>query len=229
MGFAKPCDTGFFQGQTVATVADALGLLCTAQTQTGGGCRVTVGQGGQFDTLAEAIETLLGKKSVDICLCLLPGEHIFGGTWRKDKGSEYFNLAIIGCGAGTKVILESPPAFIGLSSLKLENFVLDGMQEDLPLTVEGCTEVDVGDLHHVGLAQKNPLIRVTGGERVRLAENILETYTKDGLKEKESGLLKPQKVFALISNWLTSMPYRCATIFWVRPERGRSLGRAPPE
>ena len=224
--FAKPCDTSVYQGQTVNTVEDVLKLLCNVQagqiayqpgagctalpsgTQTvqvaldalcarpagGGGCRITIGEGGIFPTLEEAIKKLLEAGERDMCLCLLPGEHTFGGEW--ENSEDRLNLSITGCGAGSKVVLKDALTFIGLTSLKLENFAIDGMKADLPLTVEGCSEVDISNLHHAGLAQKNPLIRVSGGDRVRLEENILETYTKDGLKEKESGLLKPQKVFA---------------------------------
>ena len=184
VGFSKPCDTGFFKGQTVTTVADALGLLCDVQT--GGGCKVTVGEGGVFNTLEEAIKELQNRGQPHICLCLLPGRHRFGGTWKKEL--DRFNLSITGCGAGTKVILENPLEFIGLTSLKLENFAMDSMAQNFPLTVRRCTEVDIINLHHVGLAKENPLIRVTGGERVRLEENILEAYTTIGLE-------KPQKVF----------------------------------
>jgi hypothetical protein len=55
--------------------------------------------------------------------------------------------------------------------------------------VSECTELDISNLHHMGLAMNNPLMRVSGGERVRLEENILEAYTTIGLE-------KPQEVFS---------------------------------
>ena len=57
------------------TVQQAIDALCNRTT--GGGCTVTVGNGGQFKLLDEAIKTLLAEASdprnVDICICLLPG------------------------------------------------------------------------------------------------------------------------------------------------------------
>ena len=218
VGFPKPCDTSIYQGQTVATVEDALKLLCDVKAgqiayqpgsgctalpgintvqaaldalcvrPAGGGCKVTVGEGGQFDTLDKAIQTLLSQKVFDICICLLPGEHTFGGVWQKEKEFERFNLTISGCGPGTKVILKDSLRFIGLTSLRLENFNINAMSDELPVTVDGCAGLDISNLHHVGLAIKTPLIRLAGGEQVRLVGNILEAYTT-------VGMVKPQKVF----------------------------------
>lgn len=221
VGFNETCNTSIYQGQTVATVEDALHLLCDVKAgqiayqpgagctyldttintvqaaldalclrPAGGGCKVTVGQGGQFDTLDEAIKTLLSQKVFDICLCLLPGEHTFGGIWQKEEDFAHFNLAITGCGAGAKVVLKDALTFIGLTSLKLENFAMNGngMAQDFPLMVRQCTELDINNIHHVGLAKESALMRVSGGERVRLEENILEAYTTIGLE-------KPRKVF----------------------------------
>jgi len=48
----------------------------TLSRGTGGGCSVTVGAGGEFPTLEEAIKSLLDVpkdfKDVDVCICLLP-------------------------------------------------------------------------------------------------------------------------------------------------------------
>ena len=176
----------FLNQPGIDTVQEALDALCTRPS--GGGCKVTVGQGGQFDTLDEAITTLLSQKVFDICLCLLPGEHAFGGTWQTEKDYPRFNLTITGCGAGSKVVLKNALSFIGLTSLKLENFAMNGMARDFPLTVTQCTELDISNLHHVGLAKQSALMHVSGGERVRLEETILEAYTTIGLE-------KPRKVF----------------------------------
>lgn len=202
VGFTQPCDTGYYQGKTVTTVAEALGLLCTVQAG-GGGCKVTVGLGGQFAKLNDALQSLFEPKpkpkpnTCDICLCLLPGEHEFGGKWINQGGQ--LNLTITGCGAGTVVRLTEELSFINLTSLKLENFTINALDVDSPLSVERrldverCLDVDINNLHHVGVAQKDPLIRVSGGHRVRLEENILEAYTTKGLET-------PQQVFAVDSD-----------------------------
>jgi hypothetical protein len=170
----------------IDTVQDALDALCLRQS--GGGCKATVGEGGQFKTLDDALNAHLSENVFDICLCLLPGEHAFGGTWERAPGDDRLNLAITGCGPGARVVLKDSLSFIRLTSLRLENFFLDGMAQDFPVTASQCIEVDISNLHHAGLAKGNPLIRLAGGERVRLEENILEAYTTTGLE-------KPQKVF----------------------------------
>ncbi|MDJ0801668.1 MAG: DUF6519 domain-containing protein [Desulfobacterales bacterium] len=238
VGFPKPCDTSIYEGQTIETVEQALKLLCDVQARqisyqprpdctyldrpeiatvqdaldelcrrpAGGGCKITVGDGGQFRTLEETLKTLFSQNATDICICLLPGDHIFGGTW--ETKSEHFSLSITGCGASTKVKLERPLAFIGLASLKLENFTIDAMRPDLPMTVTRCTAVDIRNLHHMGLAQKNPLIQVAGGDRVRLEANILEAYTAIGLE-------KPQAVLEFDSELVSLYALAQRDDFWV--------------
>ncbi|MDD3582118.1 MAG: DUF6519 domain-containing protein [Desulfobacca sp.] len=181
----------FLDQPGITTVQDALDALCTRSG--GGGCKVTIGPEGQFPTLEQALNTLLGQQIFDICLCLLPGEHRFGGTWDKKSAYDHFNLAISGCGRGTKIILEDPLVFQGLDSLTLEKFALDGsLQQERPLVANGCSALVLTELHHVGLARQEPLIRFNGGDRVRLEKNFLEAYTTPGLKN-------PQEVFSFES------------------------------
>lgn len=218
VSFSKPCDTSIYQGQSVDTVADALKLLCNVQAgqiayspradcsylgqlgvdtvqealdalclrPSGGGCKVTVGAGGQFETLDEAIRKLLSRNIFDICICLLPGKHLFGGNF--ENQFERFSLSIAGCGEGATVVLEKPLRFAGLNALTLKDFDLEALNENLPLSVEDCAAVDISNLHHAGLAQPRPLMRFSGGQHIRLEENILEAYGTIGLEH-------PQKVF----------------------------------
>jgi hypothetical protein len=55
------------------TVQQAIDTLCK-RTQ-GGGCCVTVGLAGEFETLDLALRKLIGEGRRDICICLLPGNH----------------------------------------------------------------------------------------------------------------------------------------------------------
>jgi hypothetical protein len=50
-------------------------LRFTANLRLGKGCCVTVGEGGDFVTLATAITTLIERDHEEICICLLPGDH----------------------------------------------------------------------------------------------------------------------------------------------------------
>jgi|GEM_PF-4124477 len=60
---------------SVLTVQDALETLC--QRAGAGGCETTVGVGGQYGTLKEALAAFsVAGAPVDMILCLLPGDHI---------------------------------------------------------------------------------------------------------------------------------------------------------
>ena len=67
---AKP-DCALLNQPGINTVQDAIDALCVRPS--GSGCAVTVGNGGQYETLQEAFTAL--QESRDICLCLLLGSH----------------------------------------------------------------------------------------------------------------------------------------------------------
>ncbi|MCW3846490.1 DUF6519 domain-containing protein [Sphingomonas sp. LB-2] len=68
-----------------------------------GGCCVTVGKGGDFETLDEAMETLLADDEInDICICLTAGDHVLTKNiviYQRDG----LNLMIHGCGPATRL------------------------------------------------------------------------------------------------------------------------------
>ncbi|HEV3468472.1 MAG TPA: DUF6519 domain-containing protein, partial [Pyrinomonadaceae bacterium] len=72
VGYAPtPDDCPNLAGAT--TVQEALDRLCSIQS--GGGCEVVVGEGGEFASLGEALRKLTEERRAGICICLLPGEH----------------------------------------------------------------------------------------------------------------------------------------------------------
>jgi hypothetical protein len=168
------------------TVQDAIDSLC--KHPAGGGCKITVGSGGQFETIEEALKTLIDQKIPDICLCLLPGTHAFGGTWQKEKEYDRFNLSITGCGSGAKVVLKDSLMFTGLTSLTLEKFAMETMEKEFPVAVDGCTDLVINSIFHAGLARKTPLLSVINCDHVRLGHNRMEAYTTLGFEN-------PQQVF----------------------------------
>ncbi|WP_419813186.1 DUF6519 domain-containing protein [Bacterioplanoides sp.] len=67
-----------FEGGDAATIQQAIDLLIQHLHQLwdqgrGSGCAVTVGEGGAFDNIQQALQTLAGQSS--IILCLLPGSY----------------------------------------------------------------------------------------------------------------------------------------------------------
>ncbi|HEV8508691.1 MAG TPA: DUF6519 domain-containing protein, partial [Chitinophagaceae bacterium] len=66
-------DCNNWGGQNPRTVADALTALCK-RTSGKRGCSFTIGKGGDFDTLFEALNQLAQKGTAEICLCFLPNQ-----------------------------------------------------------------------------------------------------------------------------------------------------------
>lgn len=87
-----------------STVEEAITSLCKRQSTGKQSCSISVGQGGDFATLAEAAAALKGKTN-DICICLLPpheNEHVAQNLQLEFKNS----IKITGCGATIRILGE---------------------------------------------------------------------------------------------------------------------------
>ena len=93
-------------------------------------CCVTVGTGGDFKTLDEALTILLEKRKVfDICVCLFAGDHevtkelsiqpVTGGEVKQST-----HVRITGCGRNTRIFLKAPLTIQGLGSIALYDLTL---------------------------------------------------------------------------------------------------------
>lgn len=94
------------KGQNVNNVQDAIDHLC--EVHQGGCCDVTVGIGGQYERLDEAIDQLFKDRRSDICICLLPGEHhLPNGLLIANRGEIEgpIHVKIAGCGLATRIIM----------------------------------------------------------------------------------------------------------------------------
>jgi hypothetical protein len=104
------------------------------------GCDVTIGKGGNFETLTvEVLRSLL--KQGNACICFLPGTHDVDEL--KAGGSNERSLSLHGCGRASIVNLRGPLTLTGFVSLELR---------DLAITASGETNVEL---------QKNGAVRVT--------------------------------------------------------------------
>lgn len=80
-------------------VADALTALC--KRSSGGGCERTIGAGGDYPTLADALEDAKFRKEEYLCLCFLPGkDHEIGDIDFASANTKI--LKIKGCAAMIK-------------------------------------------------------------------------------------------------------------------------------
>jgi len=83
---------GIAGDNSVRSVQDALNYLCDRKGGTS--CAITVGVGGQFESLEEALHALSDRK--EICICLLAGEHLIKNSL---EIGEKTTIRISGCGA----------------------------------------------------------------------------------------------------------------------------------
>ncbi len=127
---------------SVATVQDAIDFLC--KQERGGGCAVTVGQGGQYGELKEALhDMIVVKKLPDVCLCLLPGTHALSQPGPVEPAGEKLSLRMTGCGPGTLLRVDQQLSFRNLDFLNLSHLAVEGEPVQKLISVEGCARVEV--------------------------------------------------------------------------------------
>lgn len=175
-----------------ATVQDAIDILC--RRPQGGGCCVTVGQGGAFERLDEAIKALLEQGQRDICICLLAGEHVASspsvtlGLEERD-----LHITIHGCGKASRLILEDKPwLFQGVKSVTLQDLSIEPAFQvnnvEGAISFRHCGQVTVTGCAISGFTPEGPLMSIVDGDQVRLRDNLLEA-------SRFASLEIPQKLF----------------------------------
>lgn len=179
----------FLNQPGIDTVQDALDALCARPTG-GGGCRITVGKGGGFETLEDALKALLEKER-DICLCLLPGDHLFPGQLIAPQESG-INLCLSGCGHATRLLLEKEPArFRGFAALSLSDLeIITHDSTNGALIFNRCRDVSLKGVAVYGFITEGFLVGV----------NDARTVAMHGLELEASGpgsLAVPAKLFDL--------------------------------
>ena len=124
------------------TVEQALEALC--KPDSGGGCSaLTVGDGGQYETLEEALEAL--RDQDDICISLLPGDHHLPDSLRIDN---HRNVELIGCTPGSRMVLGRTLRIESLASCTLRDLEIKaGLDKPVrePLVFRQCDEVVFGN------------------------------------------------------------------------------------
>ncbi|OAN38283.1 hypothetical protein A6A03_05180 [Chloroflexus islandicus] len=175
------------------TVQEALDILC--QRPRGGGCCVSVGDGGEFPDLETALKELLARGERRICLCLRAGRHA-AGSIRLDlaPANEPFVLEIKGCGPATSVRLGGPLWLRGFDSVALRNLALDiafiPEAGTAALSFDRCLRVIIADcaisgftlpgrLNQEQFIDGSALVAITGGDDVRLSDNTFTAAVSD--------------------------------------------------
>jgi hypothetical protein len=145
--------------ENIKTVGEALDDLYS--TAPASSCAVGVGSGGKYQKLDEALLKMREQEKNDICLCLLPGEHLLPeGLQLEGNGS--LNLSIRGLGAGSKIVINEGQRIIfnGLQSLHLENIEIEGLGQN-----DGIIIIKDVDL----LSVQRCIIRAAGRDDIAIA------------------------------------------------------------
>ena len=131
----------------------------------GGGCDITIGKGGNFDTLdSNLLAKLLNQGRGAACICFLPGTHAID-VLKADGGQS--RLSLHGCGHASVLRLGG--------GMNLGNFVALELR-DLVIQTEGEVGVVLQESEEVRLAAvqidrprggaKTPALRIARAERV---------------------------------------------------------------
>lgn len=148
------------------TVQQAIDALC--RRTHGGGCCVTVGAAGDFPTLDKALHTLIGQDRLDICLCLMPGEHKLDDDLAA-KGPRV-RLMVHGCGPASRLMLDERSFSLnGFSSVSIADLTIVRRGQPKSLVFAQCAELRLSRVDCVGPSGPGAsLVRVDGSRRVQL-------------------------------------------------------------
>jgi len=192
--YTPPQDCPDLAGKT--DVQAAIDALCHRPAG-GGSCCVTVGDGGEYPTISAAVDHLIKENKMDVCLCLMPGDHVLQSLDLKSRG---IRLAISGCGVQTRVVttkdvtnpelathftLPTVVTFSGFSSIEFSNLDVLAL---VPIVFVECGEVVLDRLTIGGVAvekpefQQFPLVLVASGRRVVLRDCHCSAFTVADLK-----------------------------------------------
>lgn len=144
----------------------------------GGAGRVTIGEGGQFPTLKEAITTLRDRGEDRLCFCLLPGEHSLDGRMIVQEGMNVprLHFSLEGVGPASVLALLNGGLTVSGRSVRLSNLALS-LDATSTLRLGGSQDVVVEDCA-IGIAKGNPLpVEIVQATDLHMARNRLFSGT----------------------------------------------------
>ncbi|MEA2563870.1 MAG: hypothetical protein QOH06_5374 [Acidobacteriota bacterium] len=163
------------------TVQEALHLLCMHESA--GGCRTTIGLGGDFPTLKEAVDDFLARGETALCFCLLPGEHLVEEKLTlTQKLEQRLDICLEGCGPASRILLKGGLVFNGVASVRWADVAIEigaeatfEAQGGEEVALEGCA-ITIPD-HDASTP-----IFVAASRLVRLAGNDVQALRISRLK-----------------------------------------------
>jgi photosystem II stability/assembly factor-like uncharacterized protein len=144
----------------------------------GGGSCVSIGEGGDFPTLGDALNAVGGQR--DICLCLMAGDHAFSAVESSVPTEQRAHLSIHGCGRGARVALDGLWVLQDWASVRLADFDIV-VPEDGWLMFNGVSDVEIEGMRIYGGTSAERMIRVYGFERLHVTGSVLQARAFDTL------------------------------------------------
>lgn len=179
-----PSDCAELLAAEAYTVQQAIDTLCK-RTQ-GGGCCVTVGLAGEFDTLDVALRTLLAEGRRDICICLLPGNHNLADSLSL-TGSMRHRISIHGAGPASRVVLRQEAfKFDTFASLTLRDFTLANSGEPGSFGFLKCQNVDFSHVDFFGRSGVgSSLLQIAGSTRLLIEDCSVFAVATDNNERRD--------------------------------------------
>jgi len=172
----------------INNVQDALDFLCL-QPHGGGSCCLTVGEGGDFPTLDVAILELIKRKTRDICLCLLAGEHKLADALDVQAPAGT-HLHVHGAGMASRLMVRKQKFnLFDFASVTFENFEVQWTLDRALLRLEGCAQVRLAQMGLSGFTSKgSSLLQISGAALLAISGCRINGYAGDKLPQHQKKL-----------------------------------------
>ena len=139
----------------------------------GGGCDITIGKGGAFESLdSELLSKLLSLGNGSACICFLPGTHALKDL--KADGGQKARLSLHGCGHTSLLRLGGDLTLGNFAALELRDLVLQAEGEG-GVVLQKNEEVRLASvqIERPGDKVKAPALRIAGADRVSMTACVV--------------------------------------------------------
>lgn len=143
------------------------------------GCCVSVGPGGDYETLDDALKNLLHGGQQNICVCLMCGDHKFGGGTFRFPPERALRLSLHGCGRGSRLHVTKDWLLSGWAVRVSELDLL--MEPEVGLEIDAGTDVEISGCRVYGVRKEGALVGVRGFERLEVSGSVLAARRPDAL------------------------------------------------